>query len=148
MLCLHLSGRASPWGIYADRALLVYRVVLLPVMGRRVCVGWRAVGQRGGGMNRLLAEALNFLNGIIALVLVAGFTLGGYRVFPFIPNPWNFILGCVTGIVLAALICGMIAYVALIERHLSIIAKSVNLEHGSRRIFSADTSGHRREPTL
>lgn len=89
-------------------------------------------------MNRALAETLTLLNGLIAVVIVAGGLFLGYRVaggFGF-----AFIVGGVAGLIVAALACGTLAYLALIERHLARIA-------GSPR-ENRHESQTRRDPTL
>ena len=77
--------------------------------------------------SRVLAEALETLNPAIGLVIVA---LGGY--FGFRTAYWageNLTfgsgLGALGGIIVAALICGLIANLSLIEQHLALIADDI-----------------------
>ncbi|MEL6202621.1 MAG: hypothetical protein AAFR39_09730 [Pseudomonadota bacterium] len=77
--------------------------------------------------SRLLAEALETLNPAIGLVIVA---LGGY--FGFRTAYWageNLTfgagLGALGGLIIAALICGLIANLSLIEQHLALIADDI-----------------------
>ena len=92
-------------------------------------------------MNRFLADTLNFLNLILAFVIVAGFTLAAYRASSgSIPLTG---LAALFGIVIAALVCGTIAYLALIERHLAILA------NGRSEMFSEPHRSYtRRDPVL
>jgi len=84
-------------------------------------------------MNRALAETLSFLNGLIAVVMVLFGLAAGYRI------SGGTILGTLSGgfvgFLSAALACGTIAYLALIERHLATIAGANpdNLARGIRR---------------
>jgi membrane associated rhomboid family serine protease len=79
----------------------------------------------GAGMNNFLAKTLSSINALIAIVILAFSTLSGATAAAqggsgmFIVGA---ILGAIGGIVVAALICGTIAFLALIERHLSEIA--------------------------
>ncbi|MEM1378624.1 MAG: hypothetical protein AAGG69_14675 [Pseudomonadota bacterium] len=77
--------------------------------------------------SKILAEALETLNPAIGLVIV---TLGGY--FGYRTAFWageNLTfgtgLGAVGGLILAALICGLIANLSLIEQHLALIADDI-----------------------
>ncbi|MPR61285.1 hypothetical protein [Brucella intermedia] len=71
-------------------------------------------------MNRFLAETLSFLNGIIAAVIVLAGAYLGFRAS--YGNLFASLLGAMMGIVVAALACGVISYLALIESHLAKIA--------------------------
>ncbi|MDF1599727.1 hypothetical protein PZ895_08045 [Mesorhizobium sp. YIM 152430] len=94
-------------------------------------------------MNRLLAETLTALNGLIAIAIIAAGVVIGYRLFN--GSPFGVFFGGAVGVLVAALACGMIAYVALIERHLSKLA-------GAQRPASAPAPQTlptgRRDPTL
>lgn len=71
-------------------------------------------------MNRILAETLSALNGIIALMIVM---VGGY--FGYLlafGGIFSIMLGAALGMIVAALVCGVISYLALIESHLARIA--------------------------
>lgn len=71
-------------------------------------------------MNRVLAETLSAVNGIIALVIVLAGTYIGYKT-PF-GGIVAIFLGAGLGAIVAALVCGTISYLALIEGHLAKIA--------------------------
>ncbi len=74
-------------------------------------------------MNRLLAAALEALNLVIVLVLIAGGGYAGWLFFQGDPEAQN--LGIFTGVVLgilaAVLVGGAISLVILIEKHLRAI---------------------------
>lgn len=71
-------------------------------------------------MNRLLAQSLNALNGVIAvLIVIIGAAAGFYGTMG---SPVGLILGGIAGFLVAVLACGVIAYLALIERHLARLA--------------------------
>ena len=74
-------------------------------------------------MNRVLAAALELLNYVIVLVLIAGGGYAGWLFFQGDPEAQN--LGIFTGVVLgilaAALVGGAVALVVLIEKHLRAI---------------------------
>lgn len=91
-------------------------------------------------MNRFLADTLSVLNGVIAVVIVlTGAYLGYQSTFG---GFFTVILGGALGVIVAALTCGVISYLALIEEHLAKIAGSAN-NNGQQW-----HSGTRREPTL
>lgn len=71
-------------------------------------------------MNRALAETLSFLNGLIAVVIVLIGLAAGYRISG--GSMLGALSGGFVGFLFAALACGAIAYLALIEHHLSVIA--------------------------
>jgi len=89
-------------------------------------------------MNRFLAETLSVLNISIAFVIVACGVYLGYS------NPYggvlSLIIGTALGVLVAALACGLIAYLALIEDHLARIAGETRNDG-----FANST---RREPSL
>lgn len=91
-------------------------------------------------MNRVLAETLTALNGVIAIVIVLAGAFFGYRVSGGALS--TVLIGAVLGLLIAALTCGLIAYLALIERHLAKIAGK------STPAFDGETSPRRRDPTL
>lgn len=78
-------------------------------------------------MNKLLAETLNILNGLTAVVIVIGGSIG-------MGKPWNeaapslgaYVVGAVIGAIVASVVCGIIAYISLIERHLATIAEATS----------------------
>ncbi len=77
-------------------------------------------------MNRFLASTLSTLNAVFALLIIlvaaaSGATGGGY----YYGGPLSLtgaIMGGLAGVLVAALICGTIAFLTLIERHLSVLA--------------------------
>lgn len=88
-------------------------------------------------MNRALAETLSFLNGLIAVVIVLIGLAAGYRISG--GSMLGTLSGGFVGFLFAALACGAIAYLALIERHLAKMAGADLDEIGGTR---------RREPSL
>lgn len=77
--------------------------------------------------SRILAEALETLNMAIGAVIIL---LGGY--FGYRSADWageNLTfgagLGIVAGIIAAAIVCGLIANLSLIEQHLALIADDI-----------------------
>lgn len=90
-------------------------------------------------MNRVLAETLTLLNGVIAIVIFIIGLAGGYRLSG--GTMMGTLSGGFVGFVFAALTCGVIAYLALIERHLAKIA-------GSSRSSLGSAEHARRDPTL
>lgn len=71
-------------------------------------------------MNRVLAETLTLLNGVIAIVIFIVGLAGGYRLSG--GTMLGTLSGGFVGFLFAALACGTLAYLALIERHLAKIA--------------------------
>ncbi len=75
-------------------------------------------------MNRLLANALTALNSVLALMItLMGAAYGMYNAG--IPG---ILFGGAVGLVAAALACGFIAYVSLIEHHLRQISKALRAQ--------------------
>lgn len=74
-------------------------------------------------MSRLLVSILGLINGVIALVMVlAGIALGQV----YMPNQANAVIfGAVAGLAVAAIFCGGLAALLLIESHLRIMADDV-----------------------
>ena len=72
-------------------------------------------------MNRVLADTLGFLNALLAIAIVLICALAGYR-SPGLGGA-GLLLGAVGGLLLASVVCGLIAYVALIERHLAALVR-------------------------
>lgn len=70
-------------------------------------------------MNKLLVRTLDFLNGILAV-----FIIGGCMMMGAVSGESGMVVGAIGGIVIAAVVCGLIAYLSLIERHLSSIAEA------------------------
>lgn len=94
-------------------------------------------------MNRVLADTLAFLNAFIAIVVIAACAYLGYRTITFAGQGVGLIIGAVGGLVLAAFVCGSIAFVALIESHLRTMAEGgVDRRAGSRHVPM------RQEPSL
>lgn len=75
-------------------------------------------------MNRMLATALELLNYVIVLVIIAGGGYAGWFLFrgdPEAQQQTGIVAGIVLGILAAALIGGAMALVVLIEKHLRAI---------------------------
>ena len=75
-------------------------------------------------MNRVLATALEYLNYIIVLVIIAGGGYAGWFFFQGDPEAQQnigIIWGLVLGFLAAALIGGLMALVVLMEKHLRTI---------------------------
>lgn len=77
----------------------------------------------GAELNRFLFDTLKFLNGFIAVAIIALSAVAGwtYPIFRAAP-PLGLLFGALAGVAFAALVCGSIAFLALIERHLRTIA--------------------------
>jgi hypothetical protein len=77
-------------------------------------------------MNNFLAKTLSSINALIAVAIVAVSTLSGGTAAVAQGGSANFVVGAIfgaiAGVVVASLICGTIAFLTLIERHLSVIA--------------------------
>lgn len=72
-------------------------------------------------MNRMLASSLSALNGLTAMLIIAALSFGGSRLMA---DPIaGALLGAAIGIIIAALTCGAIALLVLIERHLANMAR-------------------------
>ena len=77
--------------------------------------------------SRFLAELLEAINpGLAAVIVVAGGYLG-FRWADGIGESLTFGagLGVVAGLIVAALVCGLIANLSLIEQHLALIADDI-----------------------
>jgi len=75
-------------------------------------------------MNRVLATALEYLNYIIVLVIIAGGGYAGWFFFQGDPEAQQnigIIWGLVLGFLAASLVGGLMALVVLMEKHLRII---------------------------
>ena len=77
--------------------------------------------------SRPLAELLEAVNPSLAAVIVGGGAWAGYRIAGATGENLTFGagLGLVGGLVVAALICGLIANLSLIEQHLALIADDI-----------------------
>ncbi len=60
-------------------------------------------------MNKLLASALGYLNGLLAIVLVVGGGLAGEALRQTIGEPSAIIWGLSLGMFLAIVVCGLVA---------------------------------------
>ncbi|WP_149902688.1 hypothetical protein [Mesorhizobium sp. SARCC-RB16n] len=77
-------------------------------------------------MSRLLVSALGIINSIVALILVlSGAGLGKILLAAYGPNARGDIIGGILGGVVAAIFCGGLAALLLIESHLRLIANDV-----------------------
>lgn len=98
-------------------------------------------------MNRILFDTLTFLNGFLAVIAIAVGALMGWNMPAFATmKPVGLLLGSGAGLVFAALVCGTLAYFALMERHMRRIADSVGQGDRSRGV--ATSQGGRQEPKL
>ncbi|TCD13064.1 hypothetical protein [Oricola cellulosilytica] len=77
--------------------------------------------------SRFLAELLETINPGLALIIVAGGAYLGYRQAYQVGENLTFGagLGLVAGLVVAALVCGLIANLSLIEQHLALMADDI-----------------------
>jgi len=77
-------------------------------------------------MNNFLAKTLASINAIIAVIILAFSTFSAGAAASAQGGSGMFLVGAlfgaIGGIVLASLICGTIAFLTLIERHLSVLA--------------------------
>lgn len=87
-------------------------------------------------MNRLLASSLNALNGLIAILIIFGGVLFG--LYGTSGSAIGLILGAVGGFLIAVLACGVIAYLALIERHLAKIANGAGTASSRDPVITGD----------
>lgn len=77
-------------------------------------------------MNAFLAKMLSSLNALFAIAIIAisaitaGEAASSYG--SSIPFAFGAIIGAIAGLIFASLVCGTIAFLVLIERHLSEIA--------------------------
>ncbi|MCI5077043.1 hypothetical protein [Oricola sp.] len=77
--------------------------------------------------SRFLAELLEAVNPALAALIVAACGYGGYRWAEGARENLTFGagLGVVAGLIVAALVCGLIANLSLIEQHLALIADDI-----------------------
>ncbi|MEN3149344.1 hypothetical protein ABCW43_18755 [Neorhizobium sp. IRAMC:178] len=79
-------------------------------------------------MNNFLAKTLSSINALVAIVILVVATLSGATAASAQGGSGMFVIGAVfgavAGLIFAALICGTIALLVMIERHLSIIAEA------------------------
>lgn len=82
-------------------------------------------------MNRILASTLSALNLIYALLIIlAGMGIGStMAVQGGAPSGIGMILGAVVGILVASIVCGLVAFLTLIERHLSHLADCADYQN-------------------
>jgi len=84
-------------------------------------------------MNRILADVLATMNAVFAVLIVVFAVRFG---FDYMEDSFlGAALGAIVGIAIASLACGTIAFLALIERHLSFLAdgKEQRRPHRPRR---------------
>jgi hypothetical protein len=81
-------------------------------------------------MNNFLAKTLASINALIAVVILAFCTLSGATAASAQGGSGMFVIGAIVGIAVAALVCGTIAFLTLIERHLSVIAAATRQPQG------------------
>lgn len=101
-------------------------------------------------MNRILFDTLTFLNGFLALIAVGLGAFVGWNMPMFAAmKPIGLLLGAGAGLTFAALVCGTLAYFALMERHMRRIADSVaGAGAGRSGEFRAAPVTGRQEPRL
>lgn len=77
--------------------------------------------------SRFLAELLEAVNPALAVLIVAGGGYMGYRWADGVSENLTFGagLGVVAGLIVAALVCGLIANLSLIEQHLALMADDI-----------------------
>lgn len=100
------------------------------------------------GFSRLLAEWLETLNLAIAVAIIAMGSWIGYRIaFANVENlTFGTGLGFVGGLIVAALICGLIANLSLIEQHLALIADDIDEMRAMEAEDDKETSAKYKNP--
>lgn len=89
-------------------------------------------------MNRFLADTLSMLNVVTAaLIIMVSFVIGSV-----VGGIWLFLVPAF-GVLVAAVGCGVIAFLALIEQHLSILAERAGVPS-----TKSMESGRRVDPEL
>ncbi len=73
-------------------------------------------------MNRLLVDLLATFNILLAAAIVAGSTLGTAA---FLDTLWGLPLGFIVGVGVAAIWCGLLSLLVLIEQHLRELADGI-----------------------
>ncbi|MFN3506222.1 MAG: hypothetical protein ACK4ZU_02015 [Allorhizobium sp.] len=89
-------------------------------------------------MNRFLASTLSTINLLLALaIIVCAMVLGGtYGQAAGQLSGAGLLIGLVCGLIVAATICGLIAFLTLIERHLSFIAEANEYQNTVLKILA------------
>lgn len=84
-------------------------------------------------MNRFLARLLADLNVLLAIVIIVGATGKGFYMSKFAGDNLTFGagIGFICGLIIAALVCGILALAVLIERHLRVIADDIRSKQSS-----------------
>ena len=92
-------------------------------------------------MNHFLVSVLGIVNGSIAIGIIVLFTtLGGQWWSPGQPSPTEGnILGAILGLVIAALVCGLLAIAISIEKSLKQIAGNTMVPDGEKESVAAPT---------
>lgn len=87
-------------------------------------------------MNRMLASTLAAVNVLCAFLIIAAFTIGGFGAAASqgAPSLLGLAIGFIVGLLVASLICGTIAFIVLIERHLAFLVKTG--EYQSELLYS------------
>jgi len=95
-------------------------------------------------MNRFIFDTLTFLNGLIAVasVVICAYAASASPLLSQSAKAISAILGGIVGLIVAALLCGTIAFMALLEQHLRTIA-----ENSGKATSVAPVVG-RKEPLL
>ena len=100
-------------------------------------------------MNRFFIDALSLINSFLAVVIIGICALAGLSA-PMLRSsqPMGLVLGILIGIAIAALVCGTLAFFALMERHLRTIAEGAQRSAGQPIGRDAGSNSQRREPLL
>lgn len=95
-------------------------------------------------MNRFIFDTLTFLNGLIAVasVVICAYAGSASPLLSQSAKVTGAVFGGIIGLIVAALLCGTIAFMALLEQHLRTIA-----ENSGKAPSTAPVAG-RKEPLL
>jgi hypothetical protein len=88
--------------------------------------------QRFTEMNHFLVSVLGFINGAIAIAIIAFFTMLGESRWSGQVVPEGGVLGFIVGLVIAAIVCGLLAVAISIEKSLKHIAENTKQPDGGR----------------
>lgn len=75
-------------------------------------------------MNRWLVSMLATINALLAAIIVVLGAILGFTTL----GPVGLVVGLIGGFVVAAIVCGMLAALCLIERHLRVMADDLRAE--------------------
>ncbi len=80
-------------------------------------------------MNSILIDVLSFINGLLAAVIIGFCAVYGLVIAESdasLENLFGLLFGGIVGVVTAAVICGLVAALIQIERHLRVLARDKN----------------------